>query len=381
MKKNLQKNILFIMLFTFVFTIVNVAPFNLFEANAAEKKQKSIKPSVKKTTVRINSKSVTSKAKTKAKAKSKSKITPKNKRKISKKAANNYKKVVATQSHLPEMSTIVVDEANGKVILSDTPDLIRHPASLTKMMTLYLTFDALKKGNLSLNQRLEVSEYAAQQPQTNISLSEGDSITVKDAILSLVVRSANDSSVVLAEAIGKSVSGFAQRMTNKALQLGMKNTVFRNASGLPDDDQITTARDMAILGIALRRDFPQYFPFFKIEAFTYNGKTYNTHNRVMLNYEGVDGIKTGYIRSSGFNLVSSVNRDGHRLVAVVMGGRTWRERDSKMMDLLDNSFTQLASNPASRRTGIPPSIKNRKITLTPKTLDSEEWLEGGESNR
>lgn len=248
----------------------------------------------------------------------------------------------------PQPASFIVDADSGRVLHTENADALRYPASLTKMMTLYLTFDALKKGKLKLDQELPVSMHAAGQPQTNIALDAGDRLAVKDAILSLVVRSANDSAVVLGEALGGSEEGFARKMTEKARALGMKNTTFYNASGLPDPRQKTTARDMAMLGMALRRDFPQYYPFFKTESFSYNGKTYGTHNRVMTRYDGVDGIKTGYIRASGFNLVTSAKKDGHTLVGVVLGGNTWRARDDKMIALLDQNFTRLAMKETPR---------------------------------
>lgn len=236
---------------------------------------------------------------------------------------------------------LVVNASTGEVLVNKNGDAKRYPASLTKMMTLYMTFDALSKGKLRLNERMEVSDNAAYQPETNIDLITGQDITVDQAIRALVVHSANDASVVLAEAIGGSEWNFALAMTAKARQLGMRNTVFRNANGLPDPKQFTTARDMAKLGIALRRDFPQYYPYFKTTQFSFNGKDYKSHNRVISRFEGTDGIKTGYIRASGFNVVSSVKRDGHNIVAVVMGGESWRARDDKMVALLTDTFDKL----------------------------------------
>lgn len=288
----------------------------------------------------------------------------------------HHTKIVHNAYVAPRIASFIMDTDSGKVLEAENADSLHYPASLTKMMTLYLTFEALKKGTLNLNQSIPVSEWAAGQPQTNISLTPGERIPVKDAILSVVVRSANDSAVTLGEALGGTESGFARKMTQKALQLGMNNTVFRNASGLPDPGQHTTARDMAMLGLALKRDFPQYFPFFKTEAFTYNGKTYVTHNHVMMRYDGVDGIKTGFIRASGFNLVTSVNRDGHRLVAVVLGGSTWKSRDDKMIALLDHTFMELASLPGSNRAQIMQAVNNRKISLMSKAILSEEEQEG-----
>jgi D-alanyl-D-alanine carboxypeptidase len=243
----------------------------------------------------------------------------------------------------PQPASFVVDANTGKILHAENADAPRYPASLTKMMTLYLTFDALKKGTLKLDQDLPVSRHASLQPQTNIGLNSGDRLEVKDAILSLVVRSANDASVVLAEALGGTEVGFARKMTEKARALGMKSTTFYNANGLPEPKQLTTARDMAVLGLALRRDFPQYYSLFKTESFSYRGVTYTTHNRVMTRYDGVDGIKTGYIRASGFNLVTSAKKYNHTLVGVVLGGTTWRARDDKMITLLDQNFSRLAA--------------------------------------
>lgn len=251
-------------------------------------------------------------------------------------------KSATRRAYAPQYSAIIVDADTGRVLHDDDADGIRYPASLTKMMTLYLTFEALEQDRLSFNQMLPVSAKAAKQPQTNIALKPGDRISVRDAVLSLVVRSANDSAMVLAEAVGKSEFNFGLMMTSKARALGMKNTVFRNPNGLPDSKQHTTARDMAMLGLALQRDFPGYYPYFKTEDFSFRGRTYHTHNHVMERYDGVDGIKTGYINASGFNLVTSAKRNRHRVVAVVMGGRTAVARDNQMIALLDRTFLQLA---------------------------------------
>ena len=239
-------------------------------------------------------------------------------------------------------AALVIDADTGEILYARNADKKRYPASLTKMMTLYMVFDALNKGELKLNQRLPVSKHAASQPQTNISLKQGETIPVKDAIKSLVVRSANDASVVLAEAIGDTEWGFARLMTAKARSLGMRSTNFRNAHGLPDKKQYTTARDMAKLSAALRRDFPQYYHYFKTTKFSWKGRHYKSHNRVLGKFDGVDGIKTGYIRMSGFNLATSVKRDGYHIVAIVMGGQTGKIRDGHMMTLLDKTFTVLA---------------------------------------
>jgi len=274
----------------------------------------------------------------------------------------------------PAPASFLIDADSGKILESENADSLRYPASLTKMMTLYLTFEAIKKGNLTLNQNITVSKHASGQPQTNISLKPGDTLLVKDAILSLVIRSANDSAVVIAEAIGGSEPAFAQKMTGKAKELGMKNTVFFNASGLPDPRQLTTARDMATLGLALRRDFPQYFPFFKTESFTYRGKTYETHNHVMMRYGGVDGIKTGYIRASGFNLVTSATKNGKRFIGVVIGGSSFKSRDDKMIAMLDRNFAKFTTSKNSEKVDV--STKQVK-TSNQKAFD---FLEKGEGD-
>lgn len=263
---------------------------------------------------------------------------------------------------------------------AENADAPRYPASLTKMMTLYLTFEALSKNKLSLNDTLPVSAHAASQPQTNLALQPGDRIAVKDAILSIVVRSANDSAVTLGEGLANgSEEDFAIKMTQKARALGMKHTVFHNASGLPDPQQHTTARDMAMLGLALRKHFPQYFPLFKTESFNFRGVTYVTHNHVMMRYSGVDGIKTGYIRASGYNLVTSATHDNHHVIGVVLGGSTFRERDDKMIALLDKSFTQLAQLPGSNRVQLATS--GRRISAFPSRNDSQEEPVDGEGDR
>lgn len=242
----------------------------------------------------------------------------------------------------PKYAALVMDADTGEVLFSRSADAKRYPASLTKMMTLYLAFEAMNKGKLRLDTRMKVSKRAASQPQTNISLKAGQTIPVRDAIKALVVRSANDVAVVFAEHIGKTEWSFAQQMTAKARSLGMRGTNFRNPHGLPDRKQYTTARDMAKLAIALRRDFPQYYHYFKTESFVWKGKTYTSHNRVMGRVEGADGLKTGYIRMSGFNLVTSVTRGGYHIVSVVMGGQNSKARDNHMVALLERTFQVLA---------------------------------------
>ncbi len=242
----------------------------------------------------------------------------------------------------PRYAALIINPKTGEIYHSRAADVKRYPASLTKMMTLYLLFEALEQRKISLSTRMRVSDYASIMPQTNLSLTTLDTIPVETAIKALVVRSANDVAVVVAEHLGGSVSNFGKRMTEKARQLGMNHTVFRNPNGLPDSGQYTTARDMAKLGIALKRDFPRYYQYFSTRQFSFKGVTYYTHNRVMLRYAGTDGIKTGFINASGFNVVTSTERGGRPLVGVVMGGTTGNWRDDRMIQLLDAAYATIA---------------------------------------
>jgi D-alanyl-D-alanine carboxypeptidase len=247
---------------------------------------------------------------------------------------------------------IVIDAETGLVLHATNPERLRHPASLTKMMTLYLTFQALDSGRLHLNQYLPISVNAAEQPPSKLGLRPGQRIRVEDAILGLVTESANDDAVVLAEWMGGSENGFGQMMTRQAHALGMKNSRFENPSGLPDPDQITTARDMAVLGHALIYHFPQYYPYFSHDSFTYAGIYHHNHNHLMERYDGMDGIKTGYIRASGFNLVASAKRGQTRLIGVVFGGHSTLARDNRMAQLLDQSFALMEREKAFRNVEI-----------------------------
>lgn len=251
---------------------------------------------------------------------------------------------------------MVVDANDGTVLYEKNAESRRHPASLTKMMTLYLLFDALDKDKLTMNSLLNVSAKAAAQPQTNISLKSGDRIPVRSAIDALVIRSANDVAMVVAENLGGSLEGFARMMNRKASELGMSKTKFYNPAGLPDDRQVTTASDMARLGIALKRDFPQYYYVFKRDSFSYAGRTYETHNRVVGRYPGADGIKTGYIRASGYNLVTSVTRGDTRLIGVILGGYSSSARDQEMMNMLDRTIFAVASKKTT------PALALAKVT-------------------
>jgi D-alanyl-D-alanine carboxypeptidase len=229
---------------------------------------------------------------------------------------------------------LVIDANTGKTLYSSDANSRRYPASLTKMMTLYLTFEALAKGKISKSTRVPFSANAAAEPPTKLGVKKGDSITVETAILSMVTKSANDAATATGEFLGGSEENFARMMTSKARALGMKSTVFRNANGLPNTGQFTTAHDMAILGIALREHFPQYYHYFSVRSFMYGKRRINGHNRLLGRIKGVDGIKTGYTRASGFNLVTSVADNGRHLVAVVMGGSSGRSRDNEMAHLI-----------------------------------------------
>ncbi len=240
----------------------------------------------------------------------------------------------------PRYAAIAIDAQTGDVLHESNADASRYPASLTKMMTLYMLFDAMEQNRVTLNTQMPVSAHAASMPQTNISLRRGDTISVRDAIPALIVRSANDVAAVVAEALGKSESNFAHMMTAKARILGMFSTTFRNASGLPNSAQKSTARDLVILSMRLMQDFPQHYHYFSTQSFIYKGTTYKSHNRMVRNTEGVDGMKTGYIRASGFNVATSAKRNNRRVIVVVMGGKTAKSRDRHIAELLDRTFTR-----------------------------------------
>ena len=236
--------------------------------------------------------------------------------------------------YAPPFSTIVVDANSGATLQANNPDAQRFPASLTKIMTLYLLFEKLESGKMKLDTMMPVSEFASEQAPTKLGLREGDRLKVEDAINGLVTRSANDASVVIAEAIGGDVDEFAKLMTRKARALGMSRTTYRNPNGLPDPEQVTTARDQATLGRAIQDRFPRYYKYFATNSFNYRGKAIRNHNKLLGRVEGVDGIKTGYTRASGFNLVTSIKRGNRHLVGVVLGGRSGGSRDAIMRNLL-----------------------------------------------
>ncbi len=276
----------------------------------------------------------------------------------------------------PGFSAIAVDARTGKILYAKNADSQRYPASLTKIMTLYLVFEDLKAGRITMNTRLRMSRYAASRPPSKLGIKAGSTIRVRDAIFSLVTKSANDVATAIAENLNGSERRFAARMTTTARRLGMTRTTFKNASGLPNRRQTTTARDMATLGLQLQRNFPQYYKFFAIKRFSYRGRRYGNHNKLLGRIKGVDGIKTGYTRASGFNLTSSARRGKKRIVAVVMGGRTGRARNRYMTALIKRTFARqrlVSSNRIARMAGSPPGYKRmRKATrlaaVTPPPL-------------
>lgn len=291
----------------------------------------------------------------------------------------------------PRYAAIVIDVESGDVLHAANADATRYPASLTKMMTLYMLFEALESGSVRLDQPLLVSPHAASMPASKLWLSAGSSIKVEDAIKALVVRSANDVAVVVAEALGGTEAGFARQMTERAREIGMPSTVFRNASGLPDNAQVTTARDMATLSIRVMQDFPQYYHYFSTQSFTHRGTTHTSHNRLVRNYAGADGLKTGFIRASGFNVATSAIRDNRRIVSVVMGGFTAASRDTHMADLLDRGFARLSmlqrgdwiaeADVLGDRMALPdtPPASAAQLAAAPASIDTPEVDAAGRS--
>lgn len=246
------------------------------------------------------------------------------------------------EDYSPPFASIVVDGNSGSVLQAASPDALRHPASLTKVMTLYLLFDRLESGRLKLDSALKISEHASEQAPTKLGLKPGQTISVEDAIKGIVTKSANDAAVAVAESLGGDENSFAKLMTQKAHALGMTHTIYVNASGLPDDDQVTTARDQAILGRVIQERFPHYYRYFSTESFVYHGEAMRNHNHLLGVVDGVDGIKTGFTHASGFNLLTSLHRDGRYLVAVVMGGPSASERDERMRELISAHIKEAA---------------------------------------
>ncbi len=264
-----------------------------------------------------------------------------------------------------KFSTIVVDARTGALLSADDPDGYRHPASLTKMMTLYLVFQDLKSGRIRLSTPLKVSRRAAAMAPSKLGLKPGSTITVEQSIKALIIKSANDAAATVGENLAGSESAFADRMTRVARQMGMRRTTFKNASGLPNATQITTARDMATLGLRLMRDFPQYYPYFRSTSFVFKGRVIRGHNRLVGRFSGTDGIKTGYVNASGFNLVTSTKRGDKRVVGVVMGARSSGTRNAHMMTMISRAMPHarggatIAALAGSSKGAINPIAKNK----------------------
>ena len=273
---------------------------------------------------------------------------------------------VRGENYSPPVASIVVDANSGEVLQASNADARRHPASLTKIMTLYLLFERLDAGAIKLDTPLKVSAHATEQAPSKLGIKAGETISVDEAIKAVVTRSANDVAVAIAENLGGDEDAFAKLMTQKARALGMSRTIFVNASGLPDDDQVTTARDLALLGRAVQERFPRYYRYFALREFVYHGVHIRNHDHLLGAVGGVDGIKTGYTRASGFNLVTSVHRDGRYLVAVVLGGRSAFERDAHMRDLINAHVRQ-----ASLHHTAPVLAENAPQHVDPQHVDPQ----------
>lgn len=267
----------------------------------------------------------------------------------------------AEAQYRPPYAEMVVDARTGRVLYAMNPDSLRHPASLTKVMTLYMVFEALESGRITLDTPLKASARAQRQAPSKLGIAAGETISVEDAIKALVTKSANDVAVIVAENLGGTEEEFARLMTRKAQSIGMKRTVFANASGLPNPKQLTTARDLITLGQSIQKRFPKYFDYFSLRSFEYEGASISTHNKLLGRVRGVDGIKTGYTQKSGFNLLTSVHTEERSLLAVVLGGRSGRARDERMADLID-TYLPAASTPAqgAKLVKLPP-VKAPKL--------------------
>lgn len=270
-------------------------------------------------------------------------------------------------------ASLVVNAKTGDVVYQKDANKVLHPASLTKLMTLYLAFDAIENGDLSLNQQLPISQKASMMPKTRLGLKSGQTIMVRDAILGLIIHSANDAAVVLSEALAGTESNFADKMTDVAHQLGMTDTTFKNASGLPDSEQVTTAYDMARLAIALRRDHPRFYPLFSRKSFKFKGSIISSHNRVLDRYEWADGLKTGYTLASGFNLVTSTSSPSGKLVGVVLGGPSASARDNHMIQLLEYGYNKMGRTQVAQVTpdklGINKRFPSSTVIPSPSAFD------------
>ncbi len=244
-------------------------------------------------------------------------------------------------AHAAPSAALVIDAATGRYLYADAAHSLRYPASITKVMTLYLTFEALRDKRITTETLMTVSARAANRPPSRLGLRAGQTLSVHDAVLALITKSANDAASVLAEHLGGTEEAFAQQMTRRAQAMGMKDSRFFNASGLPDTRQVTTARDLSVLAVRLMRDFPRYYPLFARKEFIYQGKVLRNHNKLLGKMQGLDGLKTGFTVSSGFNLLASCRRGNVRLIGVVFGGETGAARDKRMVKILEQGFASM----------------------------------------
>ena len=274
--------------------------------------------------------------------------------------------VIFARPTLASTSSIMVNAEDGSIMYESNADESRYPASLTKLMTLYITFNALENGHIKLSDKLKVSRTAAGRSPSKLGVRAGTTISVKDAIMAVIVKSANDCATVLAEHFSKTEADFAVLMTKTAQKLGMKHTTFKNASGLPNSKQKTTARDMATLAMAVYHHFPQYYSWFSLHSFKYRGQTITGHNHLLKTFSGADGMKTGYTAASGYNIITSAKRYNKRVIAVTMGHRYMNERDKKAALMMDKGLVELKSGKVNVAT-LKQSIDGTKVTRVAQT--------------
>ncbi|WP_323019490.1 D-alanyl-D-alanine carboxypeptidase family protein [Pararhodobacter sp.] len=272
--------------------------------------------------------------------------------------------ILPTSSRADNYAHLVLDARTGSALEAHNADELRHPASLAKMMTIYVVFEAIRDGRLTWGQRIRVSATAASRIPTKLYAPAGSTITVREAVLGMIVVSANDAATAVAEELAGNEAAFGELMTRRARQLGMASTLFTNASGLPSRAQVTTARDMSVLAIALQRDFPEFYRLFSHTSMTFAGRTRYGHNRLMSRYEGMDGIKTGYTDWSGFNIVSAVSYGNRRVIGVVMGGATAQSRDDRMAELLDRAMPRASNEPGLP--SLPRRVSSAAVLVSPR---------------
>lgn len=269
-------------------------------------------------------------------------------------------------------SSIMLDAKSGKILSQTNADEVRYPASLTKVMTLYITFTAIENGTLHFDDMLKVSRNAENRSPSKLGVRAGSYISVKDAVLALIVKSANDCATVLAENIGYSEPAFAELMTRVARELGMNDTTFKNASGLPNKQHKTTARDMAILAAAMYHHFPQYYHLFSTKTFSFDGRTYKTHNDLLKTFAGADGMKTGFTNAAGYNIITSAHKDNNRVIAVTMGHKSTKERDTKIANMMTGGLNRLTGT-----VGSEVMVAKNEVSAAKKTEKSAENLNFG----